>query len=74
MVVGNKKDLRFDDQTRKEFSKSKQELVKTEDGHAIATKINAIAYLECSAKVINGVREVFETCTAPRPKKGCNVQ
>lgn len=63
MLVGNKKDLRFDDQTRKELSKSKQEPVKTEDGRAMAEKIGAYAYLECSAKLNEGVREVFETAT-----------
>ena len=63
VLVGNKKDLRFDDQTRKELSKSKQEPVKTEDGRAMAEKIGAYAYLECSAKLNEGVREVFETAT-----------
>ena len=63
VLVGNKKDLRFDEQTRKELSKSKQEPVKTEDGRAMAEKIGAYAYLECSAKLNEGVREVFETAT-----------
>ena len=63
VLVGNKKDLRFDDATRKELGKSKQEPVKTEDGRAMAEKIGAYAYLECSAKLNEGVREVFETAT-----------
>ena len=41
----------------------KQEPVKPEEGRAIAEKINAFAYLECSAKTKEGVREVFETLT-----------
>lgn len=41
----------------------KQEPVKPEDGRAMAEKINAFAYLECSAKSKEGVREVFETAT-----------
>jgi len=79
VLVGNKKDLRFDDQTRKELSKSKQEPVRTEDGRAMAEKIGAYAYLECSAKLNEGVREVFETATRAAlqtKKKGrrlCNV-
>jgi len=64
VLVGNKKDLRFDEATRRELAKSKQEPVKTEDGRAMAEKIGAYAYLECSAKLNEGVREVFET--APR--------
>ncbi len=41
----------------------KQEPVKPEDGRTMAEKINAFAYLECSAKSKEGVREVFETAT-----------
>ena len=39
----------------------KQEPVKTEEGRAMAEKINAFAYVECSAKNNEGVKEVFET-------------
>lgn len=63
VLVGNKKDLRFDDQMRRELAKAKQEPVRTEDGRAMAEKIGAFAYLECSAKLNEGVREVFETAT-----------
>lgn len=79
VLVGNKKDLRFDDNVRRELSKSKQEPVKTEDGRAMAEKIGAFAYLECSAKLNEGVREVFETATRAAlqtKKKGrklCNL-
>lgn len=37
--------------------------VKPQEGRAMAEKINAFAYLECSAKSKEGVREVFETAT-----------
>ena len=40
-----------------------QEPVKPEDGRAMAEKINAVCYLECSAKTKEGVREVFEAAT-----------
>ena len=63
MLVGNKKDLRFDEPTRRELAKSKQEPVRTEDGRAMSEKIGAFNYLECSAKLNEGVREVFETAT-----------
>lgn len=56
-------DLRNDPNTIKELSKMKQEPVKPEEGRAMAEKINAFAYLECSAKSKEGVREVFETAT-----------
>merc|ERR1712080_24230 len=50
ILVGNKKDLRNDPNTIKELGKMKQEPVKPEEGRAMAEKINAFAYLECSAK------------------------
>ena len=57
----------------------KQEPVKPEEGHAMAQKIGAHAYLECSARTKDGVREVFETATGAalqvkkRRRKGCTV-
>lgn len=41
----------------------RQEPVRTEQGRAMADKIGAYAYLECSAKTKEGVRAVFETAT-----------
>lgn len=49
--------------SKQELSKMKQEPVKPQEGRAMAEKINAFAYLECSAKSKEGVREVFETAT-----------
>lgn len=63
ILVGNKRDLRNDEGTKRELMKMKQEPVRIEDGRAMADKINAFAYLECSAKTKDGVREVFETAT-----------
>ncbi len=63
VIAGNKKDLRNDEATRRELAKMKQEPVKFEDGRAMAERIGAYAYLECSAKTKDGVREVFETAT-----------
>lgn len=56
-------DLRNDATTIKELQKMKQEPVRPEEGRNMAEKINAFAYLECSAKTKEGVREVFETAT-----------
>ena len=63
VLVGNKKDLRYDDTTRKDLAKAKQEPVKTEEGRVMSEKIGAYTYLECSAKTNEGVRDVFETAT-----------
>ena len=76
VLVGNKKDLRHDENVCRELAKAKQEPVKTEEGQAMAEKIGASAYLECSAKLIEGVREVFETATRvtlQRHRRGCTI-
>jgi len=75
ILVGNKKDLRNDSITIDKLGQTKQEPVKPEEGRKMAEKINVFAYLECSAKSKEGVREVFETATraalqfVPKKKK-----
>ena len=55
----------------------KQEPVKLEEGTTMAKMINAFAYLECSAKRKEGVKEVFDTVTRAalqmmkKKKKSC---
>ncbi|CAK8697423.1 ras-like GTP-binding protein RHO [Clavelina lepadiformis] len=78
VLVGNKKDLRHDEETRAELAQHKQEPVTYEQGQRIAAAIGAARYLECSAKNKEGVREVFEVATQlaimKKKKKsgGCN--
>ena len=63
ILVANKKELRYDDFTRRELSKFSQEPVRPEEGKAMAEEIGAYAYAECSTKWNEGVHEVFVVAT-----------
>ena len=69
--MANKVDLRADPVVIRELKKSKQRPVNREEGYSMAEKIGACAYLECSAKIGKGVREVFDVAirAAFMPKK-----
>jgi Ras homolog gene family, member A len=77
LLVGCKKDLRNDENTIKELAKMKQKPVTSEEGQAMADRIKAYKYVECSAKTKENVREVFEAATRAalavknRKKSGC---
>ena len=80
ILVGNKKDLRNDEKIRQELSKLKLEPVRNEHGKQMAEQVNAVKYLECSAKTKEGVREVFEEAAKAalqskkkKNKKICNL-
>ncbi|KAI9620378.1 hypothetical protein KEM48_008201 [Puccinia striiformis f. sp. tritici PST-130] len=72
VLVGCKMDLRTDPKTIEELRRTSQKPVTAEEGMAVAQKIGSQRYLECSAKLGQGVREVFEHATryALLAKKG----
>nr|POE82279.1 gtp-binding protein rhoa [Quercus suber] len=63
ILVGCKKDLRFDQKTIEELHKTSQKPVTPEQAEDVRKKIGAHKYLECSAKTNDGVGEVFESAT-----------
>lgn len=81
ILVGCKTDLRNDSKTIEELKRTSQRPVTTDEGQAVAQKIGALKYLECSAKTGEGVKEVFEHATRAalmvkekeRKKKSCVI-
>ncbi|KAI7002074.1 GTP-binding protein [Hortaea werneckii] len=86
ILVGCKKDLRFDQKTIEELHKTSQKPVTPEQvsrlsrrAEDVRKKIGAQKYLECSAKTNEGVREVFEHATRAalltrkKEKKKCMI-
>ncbi|KAF1967570.1 GTP-binding protein rho1 precursor [Bimuria novae-zelandiae CBS 107.79] len=80
ILVGCKKDLRFDQKTIEELHKTSQKPVTPEQAEDVRKKIGAQKYLECSAKTNEGVREVFEHATRAalttrkeKKKKNCLI-
>lgn len=60
LLVGNKKDLRNDPDTIEVLRERRQSPVSYQEGLAVAKKIKAKGYLECSAKEGAGVTEVIQ--------------
>jgi len=63
ILVACKKDLRRDPKTLDDLRRTSQRPVAPEEGQAVAQKIGARHYLECSARTGEGVREVFQYAT-----------
>merc|ERR1711907_5275 len=63
VLVGCKKDLRNDPTTIRELQKMNQKPVTEQEGKQVKDNIQAYSYIECSAKNMDNIREVFEVAT-----------
>ncbi|XP_063050217.1 ras-related C3 botulinum toxin substrate 1-like [Engraulis encrasicolus] len=61
ILVATKAELRDDEDVKKRLKEKNLELVTTKNGQAMAERIGAYAYMECSAKTSRGVKTVFDT-------------
>lgn len=74
ILVACKKDLRTDVDTIAKLKKLNQKPVTFEEGMAVAAKTGAYAYIECSAKTQENVREVFEIATKASMSKKASTK
>ncbi|XP_064650422.1 ras-related protein Rac1-like [Lineus longissimus] len=74
ILVGTKADLRSDREALDYLRKKKQAPITYEQGISLAKRIGAVKYVECSAKTMKGVHNVFEEAirSVLTPKKQSN--
>ena len=59
ILVGNKIDLRQDQDVLTRLFEEGKTVVSSDEGHSLAAEINAVTYMETSACTSEGVKEVF---------------
>ncbi|XP_071838403.1 ras-related C3 botulinum toxin substrate 2-like isoform X2 [Apostichopus japonicus] len=73
ILVGTKIDLREDRDTLATLQSQGKSILKKEQGEKLASRINALKYLECSALTQKGLKTVFEEAVScvihPQPPK-----
>eukprot|EP00123_Amoebidium_parasiticum_P014406 comp22487_c1_seq1/m.33923 comp22487_c1_seq1/g.33923 ORF comp22487_c1_seq1/g.33923 comp22487_c1_seq1/m.33923 type:complete len:195 (-) comp22487_c1_seq1:586-1170(-) len=79
VLVGTKIDLRNNADTEAKLKKDGEKCVTKEQGETMAVQIGACKYVECSAKLSQGLKEVFDTVARaalnykPPKKSGCSL-
>ena len=76
--MGTQSDLRSDPATLTKLSRSKSVPVSVGEAERLAKREKAVGYVECSAKTLKNVKQVFDealvavVCPA-EGKKACNI-
>jgi len=78
LLVGTKTDLRNDSGTVDKLRLQNQQVVTYEQGNALASKVRALKYIECSAKTGENLKTVFDEAVKavlfrPPDRKKCTV-
>jgi Ras-related C3 botulinum toxin substrate 1 len=81
VLVGTKSDERYNNKTLELLYSKNMNIISYEQGMMKAKEINAVKYLECSAKTQNGLKEVFDQAiksslikiNIKKKKKKCNI-
>lgn len=60
ILVGTKVDLRTDSDTVSKLASKGLSVISEAQGHALATELNCVKYLECSALTQSGLKNVFD--------------
>lgn len=60
LIVGTQIDLRDDEKTRQKLQKRKLKPVTSEEGIRLAKRLTADCYVECSALIKTGLKDVFD--------------
>jgi GTPase SAR1 family protein len=70
LLVGTKTDLRNDSDTLVAIRKKGWEPVLSRQGSLVAQKVQAVGYLECSAKTKDGINKIFDDAVVAALKGG----
>jgi len=79
ILVGTKMDLKKDSKTLQELQKQGQQPISYEQGNSLAKRLNAIRYIECSAKTSENLKEIFDESVkavlfqSPKNKPECVI-
>ena len=62
ILVGTKSDLLEDEEYLKKMSEEGISPITTEMAESVRSEVDAICYVDCSAKTSKGIRTIFEKC------------